>query len=171
METTAGLKNIRLRRMTRRDLPDVLKIERLSFPNPWPPSTFEGEIQNIGLSHPLVAVDEAADRITGYIFYWVIRDEVQINNIAVHPDYRRRRIAEDMVRGILDALKNDGGQFVSLEVRAGNAAARSLYDKLGFKPIGLRKEYYSNPVEDAVVMGLAFGPVRFDGGKTPGRKT
>lgn len=150
--------NIRLSRMTRRDLPDVLKIERLSFPNPWPPSTFEGEIQNYGLSHPLIATDEAAHRIAGYIIYWVIRDEVQINNIAIHPDYRRRRIAEDMLRGILAALEKQGIQFISLEVRAGNTAARTLYDKLGFKPIGLRKGYYSNPVEDAVVMGLMVAP-------------
>jgi len=161
--------NIRLRRMTRHDLPEVLKIERLSFPNPWPPSTFEGEIQNLGLSHPLVAIDEEKGGIAGYIIYWVIRDEVQVNNIAVHPDYRRRRIAEDMLRGILAALRKEGIQFVSLEVRAGNAGARALYDKLGFKPIGLRKEYYTNPVEDAVVMGLTLGGVPF-GAQNSGRR-
>ncbi len=105
----------------------------------------------------MVAVDEEADRIAGYIIYWVIRDEAQINNIAVHPDYRRRRIAENILRKVLDALKNDGIQFVTLEVRAGNTGARALYDKLGFMPIGLRKEYYTNPVEDAVVMSLMFG--------------
>ncbi|MCX6565146.1 MAG: ribosomal protein S18-alanine N-acetyltransferase [Candidatus Aminicenantes bacterium] len=160
METSAGSKNIRLRRMSLRDLPEVLKIERLSFSNPWLSSTFEGEIQNIGLSNPIVATDETTDRILGYLIYWIIRDEVQINNIAVHPDYRRRRIAEDMLRGMLDILEEQGIQFISLEVRAGNIAARTLYDKLGFKPIGLRKEYYSNPAEDAVVMGLTFGAVR-----------
>lgn len=157
MAVFAGARNIRLRRMTSLDLPEVLAIERRSFPNPWPPATFEGEIQNLGLSHPVVAVDEEADRVAGYIIYWVIRDEAQINNIAVHPDYRRRRIAENMLRRVLDALKNEGIQFVTLEVRAGNAGARALYDKLGFKPIGLRKEYYTNPVEDAVVMSLMFG--------------
>lgn len=157
MAVFAGARNIRLRRMTSLDLPEVLAIERRSFPNPWPPATFEGEIQNLGLSHPVVVVDEEADRVAGYIIYWVIRDEAQINNIAVHPDYRRRRIAENMLRRVLDALKNEGIQFVTLEVRAGNAGARALYDKLGFKPIGLRKEYYTNPVEDAVVMSLMFG--------------
>ena len=157
MEAPADSNGIRLRRMTRRDVPEVLGIERRSFPNPWPPSTFEGEIQNIGLSFPIVAVDEETGAIAGYVIYWVIRDEVQINNIAVHPDFRRRRIAEDMLRGILDTLGDQGIQFVSLEVRAGNVAARALYDKLGFKPIGLRKEYYMNPVEDAVVMGLSLG--------------
>jgi ribosomal-protein-alanine N-acetyltransferase len=158
VKTSACSKNIRLRRMTRQDLPEVLKIERLSFSNPWPPSTFEGEIQNIGLSNPIVATDEATGRIAGYIITWLIRDEAQINNLAVHPDYRRRRIAEDMLRDMLDSLKEQGIQFVSLEVRSGNVAARTLYDKLGFKPVGLRKDYYSNPSEDAVVMGLTFGP-------------
>jgi len=154
----AGSRPLRFRRMNRRDLPDVLDIERRSFSNPWPPSTFEGEIQNAGLSHPIIAVDAGTGRIAGYIIYWVILDEVQINNLAVHPDFRRRRVAETLLREILDALPEQGIGFISLEVRMGNAAARSLYDKLGFKPIGTRTDYYSNPVEDAVVMGLMLGP-------------
>jgi len=149
----------RLRRMTRRDLPEVLGIERRSFSNPWPPSTFEGEIQNQGLSFPIVVVDEGTGRIAGYVIYWIIRDEAQINNVAVHPDYRRRRVGEAMLREILAALRTESVEFISLEVRAGNAAARALYEKLGFKQIGIRKEYYANPVEDAVVMGLTLGAV------------
>lgn len=152
---------LRIRRMVRDDLPEVLGIERCSFSNPWPPSTFEGEIQNIGLSFPLVAVDEAQGRIAGYVIYWIIRDEVQINNIAVHPDYRRRRIAEDMLRGIFAQLEKQAIHMVLLEVRAGNAPARTLYDKLGFRAIGRRKDYYSHPAEDAVVMELLLGPARF----------
>jgi len=150
-------RSFRMRRMNRRDLPEILAIERRSFSNPWPPSTFEGEIQNESISFPVVAVDEATGRIAGYVIYWLICEEVQINNVAVHPDFRRRRVAEVMLREILAALPSAGGGFVSLEVRSGNTAARSLYDKLGFKPIGVRKEYYSNPVEDAVVMGLSLG--------------
>jgi ribosomal-protein-alanine N-acetyltransferase len=149
----------RLRRMTRRDLPEVLGIERRSFSNPWPPSTFEGEIQNQGLSFPIVVVDEGTGRIAGYVIYWIIRDEAQINNVAVHPDYRRRRVGETMLREILAALRTESVEFISLEVRAGNGAARALYEKLGFKQIGIRKEYYTNPVEDAVVMGLTLGAV------------
>jgi ribosomal-protein-alanine N-acetyltransferase len=130
----------RLRRMARRDLPDVLGIERRSFSNPWPPSTFEGEIQNQGLSFPIVAVEEGTGRIAGYVIYWIIRDEAQINNVAVHPDFRRRRVGEAMLREILGALRAESVEFVSLEVRAGNAAARALYEKLGFRQIGIRKE-------------------------------
>lgn len=153
-----GWDSYRLRRMARRDLPEVLAIERRSFSNPWPESTFEGEIQNIGLSYPIVVVDEASQKIAAYIIFWIITDEAQINNVAVHPDYRRRGIAEDLFRGILEALERNGVHFVSLEVRAGNTSARALYEKLGFRSIGLRKEYYTKPVEDAVVMGLLLGP-------------
>jgi ribosomal-protein-alanine N-acetyltransferase len=150
---------LRMRRMTRRDLPEVLGIERRSFSNPWPPSTFEGEIQNEGLSFPIVVVEEGTGRIAGYVIYWIIRDEAQINNIAVHPDFRRRRVGEEMLREIFAALRAEGVEFISLEVRAGNAAALALYEKLGFRPIGVRKEYYANPIEDAVVMGLTLGAV------------
>ncbi|MHB8054592.1 MAG: ribosomal protein S18-alanine N-acetyltransferase [Candidatus Aminicenantales bacterium] len=160
MDIPAGSGPIRFRRMMRKDLPEVTAIEHQSFPNPWPDTTFEGEIQNVGLSYPVVAVDEAAGKIAGYLIFWVIRDEAQINNVAVHPDYRRRRIAEGMFRDILAALEQNGIQFISLEVREGNTGARALYEKLGFKGIGFRKEYYSHPVEDAVVMGLSFGSLK-----------
>jgi len=160
MAETSKTGSFRLRRMVRDDLPEVLGIEHRSFSNPWPQSTFEGEIQNIGLSFPLVALDEKMGQIAGYCIYWVIRDEVQINNVAVHPDYRRRRVAEDMLRGIFAGLEKQGIHSVLLEVRAGNAPARSLYDKLGFRVIGRRKDYYSHPTEDAVVMELVLGPAR-----------
>jgi len=160
MAETSKTGSFRLRRMVRDDLPEVLGIEHRSFSNPWPQSTFEGEIQNVGLSFPLVALDERMGQIAGYCIYWVIRDEVQINNIAVHPDYRRRRVAEDMLRGIFAGLEKQGIHAVLLEVRAGNAPARLLYDKLGFKAIGRRKDYYTHPTEDAVVMELILGPAR-----------
>ena len=159
MEIPSGSDSFRLRRMMRRDLPEILAIEKQSFSNPWPDTTFEGEIQNVGLSYPVVAVDEASGKIAGYIIFWIIRDEAQINNVAVHPDFRRRRIAEDMLRLLLEAMSQNGVTFVSLEVRAGNTGARTLYDKLGFRSIGLRKEYYTKPIEDAVVMGISPGSV------------
>ena len=154
MDIPSGSDSFRLRRMMRRDLPEVQAIEKQSFSNPWPETTFEGEIQNVGISYPVVAVDPASEKIAGYVIFWIIGDVAQINNIAVHPDFRRRRIAEGMLRSALEAMERHGVQFVSLEVRAGNTGARMLYDKLGFRPLGRRKEYYTKPVEDAVVMGL-----------------
>ena len=68
--------------MTSGDLPEVMAIERTSFPNPWHEITFRGELQNTGVSFPLVAVERTKARILGYIIYWRIQDEIQINNIA-----------------------------------------------------------------------------------------
>jgi len=143
-----------LRPMAVEDLPEVLAVERVSFPNPWPESTFRGELQNRGLSTPLVAVEEATGRIIGYLIYWKIMDEVQVNNVAVHPDCRRRGVAEAIFREVLGTLRAEGAKFVSLEVRTSNAAARRLYEKLGFETWGVRKGYYSNPDEDGLVLGL-----------------
>lgn len=144
---------IQFRRMQVRDLPAVLEIERLSFSHPWHETTFQGELQNAPISFPIVAERAADGRIAGYIIYWKIRDDVQINNIAVHPDLRGLGLGEALMRHVLSLVQAEGAAFVSLEVRVTNAAARRLYEKLGFEVFGLRKEYYSEPTEDAVVMG------------------
>jgi ribosomal-protein-alanine N-acetyltransferase len=140
------------------DLAAVLAIERASFPNPWPATTFLGEVQNAPVSHPYVAVSGAGDneRVIGYVLFWLISDEAQINNIAVHPEFRRRGIGESLLRQTLDLIRGLGGSFVILEVRQSNQAAQSLYLKLGFSEIGRRRSYYFNPEEDALVMGLSF---------------
>jgi ribosomal-protein-alanine N-acetyltransferase len=140
--------------MTPADLDEVMAIERLSFTHPWHATTFQGEMQNDGISFPEVAVDLAEKRIAGYIMVWKIRDDVQINNVAVHPDFRRTGIGEGMIRHVLDWARSAGGAFVSLEVRVSNAGARALYEKLGFRPLAVRKDYYTQPVEDALVLGL-----------------
>jgi len=140
--------------MTEGDLPEVMAIEGASFPNPWHEVTFRGEIQNEGISFPMVAVDFATRAVLGYIIYWLIRDEIQVNNIAVRTDFRGRGIGEAVMRLVLDNAGLAGVRFVSLEVRVSNMPARSLYRKLGFEPIGLRKDYYSHPIEDALVLGL-----------------
>lgn len=143
--------------MEEKDLPAVLAIERVSFPNPWHESTFRGEIQNRSISFPCVMLKTGEDKVVGYIIYWKVGDEVQVNNIAVHPDYRRRGLGEALLRHVIKRAKDQGVNFISLEVRRSNLAAQSLYRKLGFEPLGVRRFYYSNPVEDAIVMGLNLG--------------
>lgn len=140
------------------DLPAVHEIEALSFSNPWSDATFRGEIQNKGISFPMVIVRASDGRVTGYIIYWHIQDEVQINNVAVHPDFRGKGIGEAAMRLVLKEIREKGANFATLEVRVSNTAAASLYEKLGFKVLGSRKGYYTNPVEDAYVMGLVLGP-------------
>jgi len=143
--------------MIEADIPAVLVIEGLSFSNPWSDATFRGEVQNKGISFPVVIVHEPDQRVAGYIIYWQIRDEVQITNIALHPDFRGRGIGETVLTVILKEVRGKGATFVTLEVRSSNTPAVSLYRKLGFKVLGTRKGYYGNPVEDAYVMGLALG--------------
>ena len=136
------------------DLPEVMAIEMLSFPNPWHESTFRGEIQHRPISFPLVVVHQVLNRVIGYIIFWVIGEEAQINNIAVHPDFRRLGVGEQVLRQVIVQLRTSGVTMVTLEVRPSNTGAQTLYRKLGFRMIGLRKGYYTNPPEDAFVLAL-----------------
>jgi len=142
-----------LRRMVKKDIPSVLEIEHRCFPNPWRETTFEGEIGNYGISYPNVVVLKGEERVIGYMIYWMVRDEVQIANLAVHPDFRRQGIAEGVMREVLAKVKKEGAKLVILEVRPSNVGAGLLYQKLGFRPLGIRKGYYRTPDEDAIVMG------------------
>ena len=147
-------KFIFLRRMTYDDLPTVMAIEQMSFSNPWHENTFRGEIQNRPFSYPYVIVHGVEKKVIGYIIYWQIRDEVQINNVAVFPDYRNSGAGEEALRRVIEEVGARGATFISLEVRMSNLPAIFLYRKLGFRTLGVRKNYYSNPVEDAYVMGM-----------------
>jgi ribosomal-protein-alanine N-acetyltransferase len=139
--------------MEERDLPSVLEIEKVSFPNPWHESTFKGEIQHRPISYPLVVVHMTLNKVIGYVIFWVIGEEVQINNIAVHPDFRRLGIGEQVLLQVIEQVKWGGANFITLEVRPSNIGALILYKKIGFKMLGVRKNYYTNPSEDAFVLG------------------
>jgi ribosomal-protein-alanine N-acetyltransferase len=137
-----------------RDLAEVQAIEVCSFSNPWHKATFLGEIQNRSIAYPYAAVSDAGHKVIGYILFWLINDEAQVNNIAVHPDYRGQGIGEELMRFALDKIRHLRGTFVTLEVRQSNSPAVKLYEKLGFTLLGVRKGYYQNPAEDAIVLGL-----------------
>jgi len=149
-----------IRRMKEDDLPEVRTIEALSFSNPWSDDTFRGEIQNTSISFPLVVVRRpdnpvvAEDKVVAYIIYWQIGDDVQINNVAVHPDCRGLGLGEAMMRHVIARVRAAGASFVTLEVRQSNTPALTLYKKLGFEIMGTRKNYYTKPDEDAHVMAL-----------------
>jgi len=143
-----------IRRMKEEDLPAVLSIEALCFSNPWSDSTFRGEIQNTSVSFPLVVVRRPGDEVVAYIIFWQIRDDVQVNNVAVHPDYRGLGLGETMMRYAIARVRVAGATFMTLEVRQSNIPAMTLYRKLGFEVMGMRKNYYTKPDEDACVMAL-----------------
>ena len=142
-----------LRKMKSDDIPFVKETENLSFSNPWPESAFKGEVENPGVSFPYVIVLKGEERIVGHIIYWRIKEEVQISNIAIHPDFRGLGIGKKVMSTIMDKIKKEGVSYIFLEVRPSNNRAVALYKKLGFQKLGLRKNYYHNPVEDAIIMG------------------
>ncbi len=142
-----------MRRMKEDDLDSVLEIEHLSFPHPWRLSTFIGELDNYPISIPFVILHRPNERLMGYIILWFIHEEVQISNFALHPDFRRLGIGEAVLHEILDKVVKEGAREIFLEVRPSNHIARSLYEKLGFQILGIRKNYYLSPVEDALIMG------------------
>lgn len=139
--------------MEEKDLVHVLEIEKLSFPNPWREMTFRGEMYNKPISFSFVIVHKSKRLIIGYIIFWCIKNRAQINNIAIHPDFRCMGIAETVIRQVLDQIRVVGAEYVTLEVRPSNMAARSLYNKLGFDVLGIKDNYYNDPREDALVMG------------------
>lgn len=135
------------------DLPTVMEIEHLSFPYPWRLSTFVGELGNYPLSIPFVLVHSPDKRLIGYIILWFHKKEVQISNFALHPNFRRKGVGAAVLRDIMDKITKEGATEIFLEVRPSNQVARLLYAKLGFKILGLRKNYYQSPDEDALIMG------------------
>lgn len=147
-----------LRLMEERDLPFVMKIERLSFSYPWLESTFRGEVNNRGISFPFVVVQRNQDKIIGYIIFWLMGEKAQISNFAIHPDFRRLGVGEKVLIRIMAQIRKYGAKSVILEVRPSNFAARRLYGKYGFKSLGIRKDYYRDPEEDAFVMVKYFSP-------------
>lgn len=127
----------------------VAALEAICFRAPWSENSVASELDN-PLSHWLVAVED--DAVLGYIGSQTVLDESDMMNVAVSPAHRRKGIAEALVLALADALREKGSVKLTLEVRASNAPAITLYEKLDFKPIGLRKNYYRNPKEDASIM-------------------
>lgn len=138
-----------IRDMNESDLPAVLEIERISFTIPWSIDSFIHELRNL-YSITKVAVIEGT--VIGYICAHYIIDESHILNLAVHPDFRRCGIATKMVIEVLSELKEKGCRFIFLEVRVSNLVARNFYARFGFKEVGVRRNYYTSPKEDAIIM-------------------
>ena len=136
-------------KMTPDHVSQVAALERLCFSDPWSENSIASEVNN-RLALWLVAMD--GERVAGYVGSQTVMDETDMMNIAVHPDYRRRGIARLLVDSLVEKLKSKGSHWLMLEVRASNEPARKLYDSLGFVQVGLRKNYYRNPREDACIL-------------------
>ncbi len=132
------------------DLLAVQEIERLSFTTPWPPHAYRTELETNRLAHYLVA--RVGDRVVGYGGMWLMVDEAHITTFAVDPGWRRQRVGERLLLAFLDLAGQRHAREATLEVRLSNLAARRLYEKYGFRPVGLRPRYYSDDNEDALIM-------------------
>jgi [ribosomal protein S18]-alanine N-acetyltransferase len=132
------------------DLDEVQRIEEASFSTPWPPNAYRSELMTNRLATYLVA--RAGGRIVAYGGMWLMVDEAHITTFAVHPGWRRQRIGERLLLAFLDLAKERHAREATLEVRLSNLAARRLYEKFGFRPVGLRARYYSDNNEDALIM-------------------
>jgi ribosomal-protein-alanine N-acetyltransferase len=144
---------VRIEPMRLEDLELVHAIERASFKAPWPENAYRSELESNRLAHYLVA--RAGDDVVGYGGMWLMVDEAHITTFAIHPAWRRRRIGERLLLAFLDLAVDRGAHEATLEVRLSNLAARRLYEKYGFRPVGLRPRYYSDDHEDALIMTTA----------------
>lgn len=145
-----NLRDIKLEPMTLKDLDRVLQIESRSYQHPWSRRAFVSEVTDNDYAYYYVA--RLGDVIVGYVGMWIILEEAHITNIAVDPDYRRLGIGRYMLETMFDRAREHGATRMTLEVRVSNVTAQNLYKKLGFAERGIRKGYYTDTHEDAIVM-------------------
>ena len=135
--------------MTDAHVDAVADLEAICFADPWSANSVASELTN-PLSCWLVALE--ADTVVGYIGSQTVMGETDMMNVAVHPDHRRKGIAVSLIHALVQKFKECESHCLTLEVRASNAPAIALYEKLGFTEAGRRRNYYRNPKEDALIL-------------------
>jgi len=146
------MNDVKLTRMTESHIAQVLAIERTVFESPWTSQMFRQEVQGIFGSYPTVAIVDG--RVVGYQVAWFIEDEVHLVNIAVRKDYQERGIGALLLRELIEDALAKRKAIITLEVRASNEVAQAFYHRFLFRTIGVRKGYYSDNREDALLMAL-----------------
>jgi ribosomal-protein-alanine N-acetyltransferase len=141
---------LRIEEMDVADLHAVQAIERASFRTPWPPEAYRSELTTNRLATYLVV--RADQEVVGYGGIWMMVDEAHLTTFAVEPRWRRRGVGEHLLLALLDLALARRAREATLEVRVSNLAARRLYEKFGFRPVGIRPHYYSDDGEDALIM-------------------
>ena len=138
-----------IRRMNMADVDGVAAVEAATFPTPWSRDAFASEMKNVAARY---MVAEKDGRIIGFAGAWIILDESHITNIAVLRDERGQGIGRALTEALLQYLSNLGAAYATLEVRKSNEVAQNLYKSLGFIKLGVRKRYYEDNGEDALIM-------------------
>lgn len=146
--------DVKFRKMTIADIDAVYEIEHSSFSLPWTKEAFFYEM--LDNQHAYYLLAETADGIVGFCGLWIIMDECHVTNIAILPEHRGKKLGEKLMRAAMETAVEKGAKTMTLEARVSNTPARNLYEKLGFKNGGIRKSYYSDNFEDAIVMWVNF---------------
>ena len=148
---------IDIRRAAEKDIDGIADIESQQFPHPWKEGYFRDELSH-DISCFLVAVEREGDgetgSIAGYIIFWIVQEILELHKIAVSPLFQRKGIGRKLFQKMLDTAREREVSEIFLEVRASNEAAVKLYEGFGFKQISVRQDYYSQPVEDALIFKL-----------------
>lgn len=139
-----------LRQMGTDDIDAVMAVERAAFSSNWPATAFQRELTQNAMARYLVL--EVDGQIAGFGGLWLMLDEAHIVTVAVEPSFRRKGLGRFIVHGLVQLAECEGMEAATLEVRVSNVAARALYGRYGFYEVGLRKKYYADNQEDAVIM-------------------
>ena len=147
---------LEIRTMVADDLPAVLEIERVSFAHPWSAELVRRELTHdwstiLLVEEPLASGER---QLLGFAIFWIVHDEVHVLNVATDPVHRRRGVARVAMEATLERGRRKRCALATLEVRRSNEAALHLYKSLGFRPVGIRPNYYVDEGEDAIVMVL-----------------
>lgn len=146
------------RTLTEKDLDEIVAIELASFSNPWTRQMYLRELQNPDVSFlyvlrvPIDTNGQRTHQIAGFCSFWLVLDEIHINNLAVRPEYHGRGLGTALLEHVLQAGARRGAERATLEVRRSNTPARRLYERLGFEVAATRPNYYASPPEDALIL-------------------
>jgi [ribosomal protein S18]-alanine N-acetyltransferase len=159
------------RTLSEHDLDEIVSIETASFSNPWTRHMYLRELQNpdvsflyvLRVSPDRVSQDGRPDQIAAFCSFWLVLDEIHINNLAVRADHQGQGLGTVLLQHVLDAGASRGAERATLEVRRSNTPARRLYERLGFEVAATRPNYYVSPPEDALIL--------WRGGLKPSRST
>ncbi|MGB6778479.1 MULTISPECIES: ribosomal protein S18-alanine N-acetyltransferase [Planococcus] len=146
--------SVKFRKMTIHDVNEVYEIEKQSFTLAWTKEAFEQEMLKNEFAYYVLA--ETQEGVVGYCGMWLVMDEAHITNIAISPKERGKKFGEALMKEAIETAKAQGAKLMTLEARVSNIAALNLYKKLGFKNGGIRKGYYTDNQEDAIVMWVNF---------------
>ena len=139
-------------KMEKPDIDEVFEIEKASYgEHHWSKDSFFNEVDN-KISYYIVAKEPETKEVVGYLGSWLIVDECHITNVAVNPKHRRQKIAQQLLIQLINHCYEQFIKYITLEVRVSNTAAINLYEKFGFKSVGVRKKYYQDNDEDALIM-------------------